>query len=151
MNTFIIVATIITGIVALVMVGLMGYYHWKCERNKVAKISSCLLIPFLIFVVIFVIALSYNRSYIDTFDNGIYAIDVSKLEKAMAEDKYGYLDTLYDAAIKSGSDEIKLQNKTDEIRIIFPTETYDYEATIGVNGLKLLDEQNIISLIKAEE
>ena len=133
------------------MVGLMGYYHWKCERNKVAKISSCLLIPFLILFVLFIIALSNNRSYIDKFDNGIYAIDVTKLEQIVDEDKYGYLEELYNIAIESGSDEIKLQNKTDEIRIIFPTEAYDYETTIGVNGLRLLDEHDVISLIRAEE
>lgn len=151
MNTFIIIATIITGIATLVILAVMTYHHVKGNREKTVKFSTFLMVPFMILSVLFIFAMAVNQEYAKGITEGIYELDIAKLEQVVESDKYGYLDSFYETAVESGSKEMKIDVKTNDFRIIFPTESYDYETTIGINAMKLLEEKDIITLVKAEE
>lgn len=150
MKIFIILA-IAMFVLTMGILAFMIYHHVKGNFDKVGKYGNFLLVPLSMFTIVFTIALVSNKRYVDDFTDGIYTIDVSKLEQVVENDEDNYLDSFYDMATESGSSEIKIDGTSNGFHVIFPTETYDYEMNIGIDAMKLIQEQNIISIVKAEE
>lgn len=152
MNTFNIVESIfiILALVSFIIIGAILSYHRKRNNyDKEKNWVTVLIILLIIYVIILFATAVHDMVYLSGFEEGIYSIDVSKLEEISSKKGNSALEPLYDAVIEMG-EEVKISRAGDNFLVIFPSESYDTEITISVNYIEVLEENSVISLVKEQ-
>lgn len=137
--------------IALVLCGLTLYYLKKHDFQMADK---CKLAAGVLTVILVFTSTGYilaDSMYVDKFDEGIYTIDTSKFEQVCKEKDDDDLNSLCENLVHTNTEEFAIDRRDEELYIVIPKESYDESIYVPTNVMKVLEKENIISLIETKE
>ena len=116
--------------------------------------DKCKLAAGVLTVIVAVASTGYilaDSMYVDKFDEGIYTVDTRKFEQVCKEKDDDDLNSLCEKLVHTNTEKFAIDRRDEELYIVIPKESYDESIYVPTNVMKVLEKENIISLIEAKE